>query len=85
MLLRGDIDMMVSGQKNSLTHMAWQREDEDRQVVHYLQLDPLAKPLVDRHLELPGDQMRHPKILILIFQATMAVPAVIGSPNVCFT
>lgn len=61
-LVRGDIDLIAGSQTAPLTHMVWLQEEDERNVAHYLQLDASAKPQVDRNLDLPEDQIRHPRI-----------------------
>lgn len=61
-LLRGDIDMIVTGAEEPLVHQVWLQEENDRQLVHYLQLDLRAGARVDQNLGLPGDQLRHPRL-----------------------
>ena len=61
-LVRGDINLIVDQEEEGYTHLVWLQEEGDRSSVHYLQLNVVAEVLVDRNLELPGDQTRHPHI-----------------------
>ncbi len=57
--LRGDIGMTAH---DAITHLVWLQEENEEEIIHYLQLDEAVKPLIDRNLELPGDQVRRPQI-----------------------
>jgi hypothetical protein len=59
----GTADMIVAENGETL-HLAWPSVLDDELVIHYLQLDQTAEPVVDRDLELPPGRARTPHLLL---------------------
>ncbi len=60
--VRGDIDMVVNPD-GQLVHLVWLKKDEERNKVHYVQIDEKAATELARDLDLPLTQLRQPQIL----------------------
>lgn len=60
--VRGDIDMVVNPD-GQLVHLVWLKKDEERNRVHYVQVDETAATQVARDLDLPLTQLRQLQIL----------------------
>ncbi len=60
--VRGDIDMAVNPD-GRLVHLVWLRDNDDRNRVHYTQVDETAAIQLTTDLQLPETQLRIPQIL----------------------
>lgn len=59
----GTADMIVAGDGEAI-HLTWPTVLDEELVIHYMQLDKTAVPVIDRDLDLPSGRARSPRLLL---------------------